>query len=53
MFARYGCGCSGQLELLACAVVTDILMLATAVYTPLSEVKSMFFKMFHVFEENS
>ena len=48
MFSKYGCGCAGQLELLAYAIVRDILMLITAIYTPLSEVKSMFFKMFRV-----
>jgi hypothetical protein len=39
MFARYGYGCAGQLELLAYSVVRGILMLITAIYTPLSEVK--------------
>jgi hypothetical protein len=39
MLARFGCGCVGQLELLACAVVRGILMLIVAIYTPLSEMK--------------
>jgi len=48
MFSRYGCGCVGLLELLAYAIARAILKLITAIYTPLSEVKSMFFKMFCV-----
>jgi hypothetical protein len=48
MFARCGRGCVGQLELLAYAVVRDILILIKLIYTPLNNVRSMFFKTFHV-----